>query len=52
MTKSTGIYILPVELGRGFDLKFTKDAFVFVVDRKGTVGLAEAEQMIGRSSRT
>ena len=52
MSKSSGIYIVPVELGRGFSLKFTRDAYVFVVDTKGTVGRSEAEQMIGRSSRT
>ena len=38
MSKSAGIYIQTVELGRGFDLKFTMDAYVIVVDKRGTVG--------------
>ena len=38
--------------GRGFDLKFPLDALVCVVDATGKLDLTEANQMVGRSSRS
>ena len=41
--RETGVYILPLFLGRGFDLKFTREAHVFVSDLEGKLVLSTAE---------
>jgi len=37
MTSSSGVYKASSSLGRDFDLKFMKDAFVIVTDPTGTL---------------
>ena len=50
---SDGCWIVHSEFSRGYDLKFAKDAFVFVVDdNKRSLTDIDARQMIGRSSRS
>ena len=38
----SGLYYLDSDLGRGFDLKFSKSAFVVVVDIDEELGLVQA----------
>ena len=47
-----GIYILNLIFGRGYDLKFAKDAFVMVLDEKITLNSTEAIQLLGRGNRS
>lgn len=49
---SQGVWLVHSAFGRGFDLKFPVDALVCVVDSRGTLDLTEANQMVGRSSRS
>lgn len=51
-TVNHGVFVLPVALGRGFDLKFSTDAHVIVCDPENNFKSDQIKQMIGRSSRS
>ena len=48
----TGLFILSPQYARGYDLKLTQDAQVFIVTFDKLFPLSTVNQMVGRGSRS
>ena len=48
---ASGVYVFKSEFARGFDMKFSKDAFVVVLSIENKIRASVIEQMVGRANR-
>ena len=51
-SNDSGVFIMKEDFARGFDIKFSRDAYVIIFNEKSRFKASLLEQMVGRANRS